>query len=135
MKLIDFLIRLYPGEFRSRYGREMREFHDARVRDNASLPRVVGDHVQSAFAEHLHAARPDVTYALRGMLRRPGFAAATVGLRAALPHVDGLVPCGTVESLEQLGVRIGRWAEGRRGEGRAHMQMGSEPGAEPALPG
>ncbi len=33
---------------------------------------------------------------------RPGFEPSTVGLRAALPHVDALVPCASVESLEQL---------------------------------
>ena len=33
---------------------------------------------------------------------RPGFEPPTVGLRAALPYVDALVPCATVASLEQL---------------------------------
>lgn len=39
---------------------------------------------------------------------RPGFAPATAGLRAALPHTDGLVPCATVASLEALAERLGR---------------------------
>jgi uncharacterized protein with von Willebrand factor type A (vWA) domain len=38
---------------------------------------------------------------------RPGFAPATVGLRAALPHVDELVPCASVRSLELLAGRLG----------------------------
>jgi uncharacterized protein len=54
---------------------------------------------------------------------RAGFEPATVGLRAALPHVDALVPCGTVESLEQLGAQMGRWAEGRRGGEHAKGTM------------
>ncbi len=39
---------------------------------------------------------------------RPGFEPTTAGLRAALPHVDALVPCGTVASLEELAGRLGR---------------------------
>jgi uncharacterized protein len=38
---------------------------------------------------------------------RPGFEPATVGLRAALPHVDDLVPCATVASLEEMAQRLG----------------------------
>lgn len=38
----------------------------------------------------------------------PGFEPATAGLLAALPFVDDFLPCGTVASLEELGVRIGR---------------------------
>jgi uncharacterized protein len=48
---------------------------------------------------------------------RPGFEPATVGLRAALPSVDALVPCGNVASLEQLARTIDKWAEGRSGGG------------------
>ena len=48
MKLIDFLLRLYPGDFRSRYGKQMRDFHDQRVQENAGWSRIVGDHVSSA---------------------------------------------------------------------------------------
>jgi uncharacterized protein with von Willebrand factor type A (vWA) domain len=44
---------------------------------------------------------------------RPGFEPATVGLRAALPSVDALVPCGNVASLEQLASAIDRWADRR----------------------
>jgi uncharacterized protein with von Willebrand factor type A (vWA) domain len=37
---------------------------------------------------------------------RPGFEPATVGLRAALPYIDELVPCATVASLEQMAQRL-----------------------------
>jgi uncharacterized protein len=39
---------------------------------------------------------------------RPGFTPATVGLRAALPYVDELVPCATVASLEEMAQRLAR---------------------------
>lgn len=38
---------------------------------------------------------------------RPGFEPATVGLTAALPHVDELVPAASVASLEELARRLG----------------------------
>ena len=44
---------------------------------------------------------------------RIGFEPATAGLRAALPHTDGLVPCATVASLEMLAERLGELS-GRR---------------------
>ena len=37
---------------------------------------------------------------------RAGFEPATVGLKAALPFVEDLVPCGNVASLEQLAERL-----------------------------
>jgi uncharacterized protein with von Willebrand factor type A (vWA) domain len=39
---------------------------------------------------------------------RPGFEPSTVGLRAALPHVDELVPAASVRSLEELANRLNR---------------------------
>ncbi len=45
---------------------------------------------------------------------RPGFEPATAGLRAALPHVDALVPCGTVGSLEDLARTLGRAVRAER---------------------
>jgi uncharacterized protein with von Willebrand factor type A (vWA) domain len=38
---------------------------------------------------------------------RPGFEPATLGLRAALPYIDDLVPCATVASLEEMARRLG----------------------------
>ncbi|HEX5634141.1 MAG TPA: VWA domain-containing protein [Gemmatimonadales bacterium] len=52
-------------------------------------------------------------YWLDPLASRPGFEPATLGLRAALPHVDGLVPCASVASLEALATRLARQA--RRG--------------------
>lgn len=45
---------------------------------------------------------------------RPGFEPRTAGLRAALPYVDALVPCGTVASLEALARRLGEQVRGKR---------------------
>jgi uncharacterized protein with von Willebrand factor type A (vWA) domain len=39
---------------------------------------------------------------------RPGFEPATVGLRAALPYADELVPCASIRSLEVLAERLHR---------------------------
>jgi uncharacterized protein with von Willebrand factor type A (vWA) domain len=39
---------------------------------------------------------------------RPGFEPVTLGLRAALPYADELVPCASVRSLEVLAERLGR---------------------------
>lgn len=37
---------------------------------------------------------------------RPGFEPATIGLKAALPYVDDLVPCASVASLEEMAERL-----------------------------
>jgi uncharacterized protein with von Willebrand factor type A (vWA) domain len=42
---------------------------------------------------------------------QPGFEPVTRGLVAALPHVDHLLPCGTLGSLEALGRRLRRLIE------------------------
>lgn len=79
MKLIELLLRLYPEEFRSRFGREMREFHEDRVREHAApLPRIVANHFVSAAREQAHAIGPDVRYALRSLAMRPAFAAVVI---------------------------------------------------------
>lgn len=79
MKLIDVLIRLYPEEFRARFGAAMRAFHRDRAREDRPVTaRVIADHVASAAREQLRALRPDVRYALRRMRQRPGFAAVVV---------------------------------------------------------
>ena len=46
---------------------------------------------------------------------RTGFEPVTAGLRAALPYTDGLVPCGTVVSLEMLAERLGKLQGRSRG--------------------
>src|SRR4051812_7431202 len=79
MKLIEFLLRLYPEEFRSRFSREMREFHEARVRERrAPLGRIVVDHFASAAREQIHAIGPDIRYALRSLSMRPAFATVVI---------------------------------------------------------
>jgi uncharacterized protein with von Willebrand factor type A (vWA) domain len=47
-------------------------------------------------------------YWLDPLASRPGFEPATLGLRAALPHVDALVPCASVASLRALAGRLAR---------------------------
>jgi uncharacterized protein with von Willebrand factor type A (vWA) domain len=37
---------------------------------------------------------------------RPGFEPTTVGLRAALPYIDDLVPCASVISLKEMAERL-----------------------------
>jgi uncharacterized protein len=50
---------------------------------------------------------------------RPGFAPATVGLRAALPSVDEFLPCADVASLEALAGRLSSLSRRRALTGRA----------------
>ena len=45
-------------------------------------------------------------YWLDPLASQPGFTPAVAGLKAALPHVDGLLPCATVASLEDLANRL-----------------------------
>jgi predicted permease len=94
-RLIRALIRLYPAEFRQRYGPAMLAFHRERVREGAAWPRIVADHLASASAERLRALRQplrsdpnesptpmlgqDIRYALRSLARRPLFAAVVIG--------------------------------------------------------
>ena len=84
MRLIDFLVRLYPAEFRSRYAKQLRDFHrDRMLEPGASMPRVILDHLRSAFGEHMQSLKQDIRFALRGLARRPAFAAivlATIAL-------------------------------------------------------
>lgn len=92
MKLIDMLLRLYPEEFRARYGRDMRVFHRERVLEGRTpWLQIVWDHLTSALVEHMNSLVPDIRYALRGFARRPVFAivvlatiALGVGANAAI---------------------------------------------------
>jgi putative ABC transport system permease protein len=100
-RFYERLLRLYPAEFRARYGRAMRDFQRDRValaaRDGESLAvlwlRTVADVVVSAVAEHARSfvsgggafdtLRQDLAYAARGLRQRPRFALlviATVAL-------------------------------------------------------
>jgi putative ABC transport system permease protein len=79
MRLIDVLLRLYPREFRARFERDMRDFHHQRLREGSgSMTRISLDHLSAATREHIHALGPDVRLALRGIARRPMFAAVIV---------------------------------------------------------
>jgi hypothetical protein len=44
---------------------------------------------------------------LHPLASRPGFEATTIGLRAALPYIDELVPCASVASLTEMAERLG----------------------------
>lgn len=61
-----------------------------------------------------------------------GFAPEVAGLRAALPHVDALLPCATVASLEALAERLGATLAGlghvAGGQGAA-VVLSSTPGS------
>ena len=90
------LIRLYPAEFRARYGRAMADFHrDRFVMARTSGESIIGlwlrtilDVVTSAAAERARSTLPrdpvmrtlsqDLAYAIRGLLRRPAFTVIVV---------------------------------------------------------
>jgi predicted permease len=94
------LLRLYPAEFRRRYGRAMAEFHRERVRDARASGepaallwlRVIADVVVSAAAERvrermrprspeepiMHTLLKDARFALRDLVRRPAFTAVVL---------------------------------------------------------
>ena len=132
-RVYRLLLRLYPAEFREQYGRAMADFHRDRVatarRAGDSMValwlRTCADIAASALAERARDAVPgavvreqvaqDVAYAVRGLARRPGFAAIViatialgVGANAAIfsvvngvllrplvyPHADRLVSFG-----------------------------------------
>ncbi|AHG88119.1 permease [Gemmatirosa kalamazoonensis] len=101
------LLRLYPAEFRRRWGRAMAEFHHDRLRHARALGeprvlvwlRIVVDTALSALAERLRARkivplhRPpedpivrtllqDARFALRDLVRRPAFTAVVLATLA-----------------------------------------------------
>ncbi len=47
------------------------------------------------------------------LMSQPGFSPEVQGLKAALPHIDALLPCASVASLEDLSRRIATAAIGR----------------------
>lgn len=99
-QLYRLLLRLYPAEFRERYGRAMIDFHRDRLasarraRESVTLLwlSAFADAVRSAIGEHTSAitrtdammsiALQDLAYAARGLLRRPGFTAIVVATMA-----------------------------------------------------
>jgi putative ABC transport system permease protein len=88
-RLFRALLRLFPAEFRADFGDAMAEdFHDqhadaASARGTARLwLRTAVDLFRRAPAEHLDVIRRDVSYAVRLLARRPGFAAITIGTLA-----------------------------------------------------
>jgi putative ABC transport system permease protein len=80
-RLIRLLIRLYPRDFRERYGESLIAFHRERVQRATPLAwiPITADHVVSAARERLSTILRDVRYAARGIVRRPVFAAVVIG--------------------------------------------------------
>ncbi|HUY96749.1 MAG TPA: VWA domain-containing protein [Verrucomicrobiae bacterium] len=64
----------------------------------------------------------------------PDFAPVTVGMRAALPHLDQLLPVHNLTSLAQLTGALER-ARGRRAPGRAAVSGSAPPRREALAPG
>src|SRR5687768_8281241 len=126
MRLIDLLVRLYPAEFRSRYARQLHDFHrDRMLEPGASMPRVILDHLRSASGEHMQSLKQDIRFALRGLARRPAFAAivlATIALgvganSAIFSVVHGILlrplPYPDADRLVTFGHKAPQWLTGQ----------------------
>jgi putative ABC transport system permease protein len=81
-RLFRTLLRVLPFDFRADYGRELERTFDEQRREAAGTAAHAGvwlANVRALLAigprEHWHQLRQDVTYALRGMRRNPGFVA------------------------------------------------------------
>src|SRR6478735_53041 len=90
LRLFRALLALYPGEFRDEYGRELALVFADRYRDaNGPLERIrvcfeaVWGLLCEAPKEHLELLMLDLKFAIRSIVRNPGFA-ATVVLTLAL---------------------------------------------------
>jgi predicted permease len=90
LRLFRALLALYPGEFRDEYGRELALVFADRYRDaNGALERIrvcfeaVWGLLCEAPKEHLELFMLDLKFAIRSIVRNPGFA-ATVVLTLAL---------------------------------------------------
>ena len=95
-RLYRLLLRLYPREFRARYGRAMLDFHRDRLRAARAAKEslallwlvTIADVLRSATSEWLRpfisgdsmldTIAQDVKYAVRGFARRPAFTAIVV---------------------------------------------------------
>ena len=95
-RVVRALIRLYPREFRERYGRAMLAFHGERLHEGGTTwSRIVSDHLGSALAERVRSLSKrrrvdptadsvpmlgqDIRFALRTLARRPIFATIVIG--------------------------------------------------------
>ena len=79
------LMRVLPFDFRADYGRELERTFDEEQRHahgRAQRLRVWTGNIRALLAigprEHLHQLRQDVSYALRGMRRNPGFVTVAI---------------------------------------------------------
>ena len=99
-RILRALLRLYPAQFRARYGEELLQFQRERLSDGVSLRgwlRIILDHIASATLEHMGLIRArrsqhtrtslgtvghDIRYALRALQRRPVFTLAVLAITA-----------------------------------------------------
>ena len=75
-----FLLSLYPGEFRDEYGRELALVFADRYRDAPTAwqralvwVEAIGGVLREAPREHMHVLMQDLRFAVRVLLRTPGF--------------------------------------------------------------
>lgn len=99
----------------TRIGESMRELNQHWVRrtvKSASVVLLVSDGWERGDPAQLAAQLATLRRSCHRLLwldplaSRPGFQPATVGLRAALPHIDELIPCASVASLADLAARL-----------------------------
>lgn len=86
MSFYRLLLRLYPSSFRGTYGDELATVFDERTRHMSAVRRAlvaIADVVPNALAVHGDLLAQDLRYAVRSLLRAPGFAITAI-LVAAL---------------------------------------------------
>lgn len=86
------LLRLYPGDFREQYSKEMEQIFRAQLRDTLGMGGLLAlaglwastftDLIRSAIGEHLDMVIQDLRYGLRLMLRNPSYTFVIVAVLA-----------------------------------------------------
>jgi predicted permease len=131
------LLKLYPRPFRDEYGDEMSLLFRERAADGSLRLwlQVLADLIVHAPREHWSSARQDLRYAIRQLLRGPGFSAVVIATLAvgiggttavfSVTHAILLAPLPFAQpgQLVRIYQRAEESAAERRGVSAPHFQM------------